>query len=418
MIAQVLILENDTMAMFDKQDEDDDFNGVDLGSRDTIRDVAAMIDQKLRESRFMMIFINGSDEEGRPCHWLSANFLRFLSPPFLHCHTLRFLGLDHYTDDNTMELDGEGCTTKWPFLKTVQVIDMYYTYWIEILSEDRVELMANLMELNIEGVRGWRWASSYQLQKRLPKLQRLRIINPTYDVAAVETTSSDIDDPFQMDTTSLEMLDLSGTSRLMGRNLAVSISMAIHLRVLILDGCDGLDDVMVSSNFSLRSFSMDGYGPTSSHRASTVEIPPEISRPKRRPADADKRRVLPRPLSSLYEDVDTLDKVFLRGLPNLVELDLSGCAIKVLDFESMVVDVPSLKRLFLIGCEHLCAINWGSDDTKALKLKMVCINTRSGSERVLGYARPPSLDAQQKYCMQLHATITDARLIRSLFTPI
>ena len=62
-IAEELKLDPNTMAMFDKQDGEDDFNGVDLGSRDVIPVVAALIDRTLRENRFMMIFINGSDEE-------------------------------------------------------------------------------------------------------------------------------------------------------------------------------------------------------------------------------------------------------------------------------------------------------------------------------------------------------------------
>jgi hypothetical protein len=44
-----------------------------------------------------------------------------------------------------------------------------------------------------------------------------------------------------------------------------------------------------------------------------------------------------------------LENLFVHELPNLVELDLSGCAIKVLDFTTMVTNVPMLKRLFLLG---------------------------------------------------------------------
>mgnify|MGYP002413842537 FL=1 len=51
-----------------------------------------------------------------------------------------------------------------------------------------------------------------------------------------------------------------------------------------------------------------------------------------------------------------MENLFLCWLPNLVELDLSGTAIKILDFKTMVVQVPRLKRLFLIGCKHLRAI--------------------------------------------------------------
>jgi hypothetical protein len=62
-IAEELKLGHKIMAMFEKQDDEDDFSGVDLTSRDAIPDVAKVIYQILRDSRFMMIFLNGSDEE-------------------------------------------------------------------------------------------------------------------------------------------------------------------------------------------------------------------------------------------------------------------------------------------------------------------------------------------------------------------
>jgi len=62
-IAEELRLDHKTMSMFDELDEVDDFNGVDHGSRDRVRSVAAVIDRTLREGRFMMVFINGSGDE-------------------------------------------------------------------------------------------------------------------------------------------------------------------------------------------------------------------------------------------------------------------------------------------------------------------------------------------------------------------
>jgi hypothetical protein len=62
-IAEELNFDHMIMAMFDKQDEVDDFNGVDPGSRDVIRSVSAEIDQALRKSRYLMIFLNGSNDE-------------------------------------------------------------------------------------------------------------------------------------------------------------------------------------------------------------------------------------------------------------------------------------------------------------------------------------------------------------------
>lgn len=62
-IAEELKLNHKTMAMFGEQDEEDDINGVDSASRDVIPEIATVINRTMRESRFMLFFINGSDEE-------------------------------------------------------------------------------------------------------------------------------------------------------------------------------------------------------------------------------------------------------------------------------------------------------------------------------------------------------------------
>jgi hypothetical protein len=81
----------------------------------------------------------------------------------------------------------------------------------------------------------------------------------------------------------------------------------------------------------------------------------------------------------------------------------------------MVVDVPRLMRLFLLGCEKLCAIKWGSDVQRPKLLELICIDTRPR----VGCAQPLSLRAQQKsFQMQVHAIFVDDRLARSLFAPI
>ncbi|XP_062225640.1 uncharacterized protein LOC133924217 [Phragmites australis] len=331
---------------------------------------------------------------------LSCCAFSFASPPFLLCHGLRFLGLDHCTNGNTSA--GEDYT-KWICLCSLWVLDVRYTDWDEILTEEKMNLMANLRELNIEGVCCWQFAS--RLQGRLPYLQRLRIIKPTHEAE----TSIDSSNSF-MDKTKLEILDLSGNSDM--NNLPASLSMASSLQVLILDGCDGLENFVLPSGFpsSLRSFSFDGYG-SASHWKSTVDLPPESSRPKR-PSDANKRDIV-ETLKISLQGCTQLENLFLRGLPNLVELDLSGSAIKVLDFKIMVVDVPNLKRLFLLGCEHLRAIRWGSDDDSFIpqKLELLCIDTRPG--RALGCTRP-SLGQHKSFGLQVHAILADVRLARCL----
>ncbi|XP_062186646.1 uncharacterized protein LOC133890211 [Phragmites australis] len=323
----------------------------------------------------------------------------FASPPFLQCHRLRFLGLDHCMNGYTSA--GEDCT-KWACLLSLWVLDIRYTDWDEILTEEKMDLMANLRELNIEGVSCWQYTS--RLHGRLSYLRRLRIIKPTHQAE----TSIDSSNSF-MDKTKLEILNLSGNKDM--KNLPASLSKVSSLQVLILDGCDGLQNVVLPSGFpsSLTSFSFDGYG-SASHWKSTVDLPPESSRPKR-PSDANKRDV--KTLKINLQGCTQLENLFLRGLPNLMELDLSGSAIKLLDFVTMVVAVPRLKRLFLLGCEHLRGIRWGTSNfIIPQQLELLCIDTRS--KRTLGCTRP-SLRQHKSFRLQVHAILADARLARSLW---
>ncbi|CAL5009145.1 unnamed protein product [Urochloa decumbens] len=219
----------------------------------------------------------------------------FVSPPFLHCHTLRFLGLSFCIDDdnnnNAAELEGGG----WACLQSLWVIDLKYTECAEmLLSEDNVELMANIVELNIEEV-------------------RLRIIKPNYDKAETSLSSDDIiSGSFLMDKTKLEILDLSGNERGM-RNLPASISKASHLQVLIVNHCYGLENVVVPNGLpsSLRSFSFD-----CSYDRNWSQGLPSVG-----------ANVIQASKISL-QGCTRLDNLLIGRLHNLVELDLSGCAIK------------------------------------------------------------------------------------------
>ncbi|KAF8714741.1 hypothetical protein HU200_027262 [Digitaria exilis] len=330
----------------------------------------------------------------------------FISPPFLQCQGLRFLGLDHCTHDNNDEGDNH---TIWACLKSLQVLDLRYTEWDDILSEEKMNIMANLRELNIEAFMCWQLTS--RLHGRLRYLQKLRIIKPTHHM--VNTTLKDWHNSF-VDKIDLEILDLSGNRDM--KNLPGSLSMAKNLQMLILDGCDELENVAVPNGLpsSLRSFSFDGYGPAT-HWESSFKVPLEFTKPMQ-PPDADKRDAKTSKIS--LQGCTQLENLFVRGLPNLVELDLSGCAIKILDLTTMVVNVPALKRLLLLGCEKLRAILWGSSDSLK-NLELLCIDTRP--KRTFGFTEPslakhtqPSL-AKHRHCrLQLNALLADARLARSL----
>ncbi|KAL6652908.1 hypothetical protein ACP70R_011833 [Stipagrostis hirtigluma subsp. patula] len=333
---------------------------------------------------------------------LSFCAFNFASPPFLGCHTLKFLGLDHCTDNK--ESEGK-YSANWAHLDSLLVLDLCYTDWDDILSDEKMEIMADLTELNIEGVRCWRYTS--KLQKRLPCLERLRIMKPIH----CAVTLTDTNDSF-MDKRRLEILDLSDNKDM--KNLPTSISEASNLNMIILDGCDGLENVVLPKGFpsSLRSFSFDGYG-SASCRQSTADLPRLSSRPKP-PSDAANMDV--KTLKISLQGCMQLESLFLRGLPNLIELDLSGSAIKILDFNTMVVDVPNLKRLFLLGCEYLRAIRWINPYVSIQpKLEVLCIDTRP---LWLAGCTQPSIAKHESFRLQIHAILADARLARSLWPAV
>ncbi|CAL4993719.1 unnamed protein product [Urochloa decumbens] len=364
---------------------------------------------------------NGLFKQCIKLHVLSLSYcaFSFSSPPFLHCETLRFLGLDCCTNgDNIVVLDEENGATKWIFLHSLWVLDLRYTDWAMILSNEKMGHMSTLKELNIEGAGSWRYYTS-KTHNRLDHLQKLRIIKPTMSTQA-DASTEDIDNSFMdMANNKLEILDLSGNSDM--KNLPTGLTkVGNSLQVLVLDGCDDLENVVLP-NSSLRSFSFDGYGPAS-HWTSTGELPPQSSRPP----GADKKKDVRISKISL-EGCRHLNTLFLRGLPNLMELDLSGCGIKVFDLRSMMLDVPRLKRLLLLGCENLHAIRWGVDSPPKkwgkipnfpMELELMCIDTRPAEWVLVDGCARPSIAQHKSFQLQVHVVTADARLARSLWDPI
>lgn len=91
----------------------------------------------------------------------------FASPPFFVSQCLRFLGLDHCSDDTT----GSHRSEDWATICGLYVLDLRYTVWNEILSQEKTELMINLRELHVEGARCW--PDNTHLQGRLLNLEKL-----------------------------------------------------------------------------------------------------------------------------------------------------------------------------------------------------------------------------------------------------
>ncbi|CAL5065587.1 unnamed protein product [Urochloa decumbens] len=90
---------------------------------------------------------------------LSQCTFRFQSPPFLCCSNLRFLLLHRCQDDGTSitpddkELHQSGAW--WACFWKLRVLDLRYTDWCWLLSERMMNIMANLRELNVRGIKNW-----------------------------------------------------------------------------------------------------------------------------------------------------------------------------------------------------------------------------------------------------------------------
>uniref|UniRef100_A0ACD5VD17 Uncharacterized protein n=1 Tax=Avena sativa TaxID=4498 RepID=A0ACD5VD17_AVESA len=177
--------------------------------------------------------------------------------------------------------------------------------------------------------------------------------------------------------------------------------------MLILDGCDGLENIVALGRLPppIKYFSLDGYGPAS-QRTPTVELPPIHFRLS---TAEDKNDISTSKIS--LEGCTKLESLFLRGIPNLVEPDLSGTAIKILDFRTMVVQVPRLKRLYLIGCKHLRAIICFQSRFCALipELELMCIDTRAAT-----LSSRPFIDNSRSFGLQVQMVILDARIAHAL----
>jgi hypothetical protein len=253
-------------------------------------------------------------------------------------------------------------------------------------------LMIELRELNmVDAGASWSdWGMANLEMTWLCDLQRLRVISSSTFLRAL---------PF-MDMKKLELLDLSG-------NIAMkdlpNLSVASRLKVLILDGCDGLQHVEPDAiSTSLESFSFDGFGRASRWKSS-LHIPEKGVRPSSRDSYE-----LPKVSKISLEGCAQLQSVFLRGLPNLEELNLSKTAIQALDLDAM--QVKKLERLFLIGCPNLRRVQW---ERRKPPLKLLCVDTREKYGRSMDgdYQRSHSHCQLQDFAQ---VVATDARFLGGL----
>ncbi|EMS62037.1 putative WRKY transcription factor 16 [Triticum urartu] len=296
----------------------------------------------------------------------------FASPPFQCCSNLRFLWLEH-------------CANTWkeqsgaPIFPNLLVFDLRFTDYV--LLPQMIELMTNLRELNTKGIP---WKTISAIWKKLKKLQKLRLTESS-DVVAVDRCSS-------VDMMNLELLDLSGNTHL---ESLPTLSSARSLKILVLDGCSSLDQVALAVERApplLESFCFDGYGPAKDWTHS-IHLPQKELRLKSPLAPVEIVKVTKISLHGCGR----LQNIFLRALPNLEELDLSGTAIKIIDLDAM--DVPKLKKLFLLGCAPSLRDCWG--------LRRLSVVAREGPK--------PVVDCEKDLWDSLEWDGLDARHHPSLF---
>jgi hypothetical protein len=275
----------------------------------------------------------------------------FASPPFQCCRSLRFLWLEHCTNTGK-EQSGV------PIFPDLLVFDLRFTDYV--LLPRMVELMTNLRELNTKGVS---WKTMSHVWKKLEKLYKLRVTKSS-DVFTVDSCSS-------IDMMNLELLDLSSNTHM---EFLPTLSSERSLKMLVLDGCSSLENVILEGAPPLlESFSFDGYGPAENWNHS-IQLPKKELRLQSPIAPIETVQVTKISLHGCGR----LQNIFLRALPNLEDLDLSGTAIKTLDLLAM--DIPKLKKLFLLGCQHLRSLIW-----RALpKLEVLRIDMQ-GKQRSMVY---------------------------------
>ncbi|KAM3318357.1 hypothetical protein ACQJBY_035851 [Aegilops geniculata] len=263
----------------------------------------------------------------------------FAFPPFQSCNNLRFLWLDHCA--NTGKEQGGGAC-----FPNLIVLDLCHTDYA--LQQQMIERMTNLREINTKGVS---WRNISHAWKTLQNVHKLRLTGSS-DVITVDNCSS-------LDMINLELLDLSGN---IGMASLPAMSSAASLKMLVLDGCTNLETVALEGALPLlETFSFDGYGPTEKW-AHPIKLPKKKYRPKSRATPIKEAKVTKISLAGCGR----LQSIFLRALANLDELNLSGTAIKILDLN--VMNVPKLRKLFLLGCRQLCSLGWRGHNLFGLKV--------------------------------------------------
>uniref|UniRef100_A0ACD5ZAP1 Uncharacterized protein n=1 Tax=Avena sativa TaxID=4498 RepID=A0ACD5ZAP1_AVESA len=293
---------------------------------------------------------------------LSRCTFSFSSPPFLCCHSLRFLWLEHCqdlqtrtstTDESQTEVEklDNNTTVLWECFQSLWVLDLCYTDWDLILSARVMDIMCQLRELNVMGAKNWDMS---HLRGRLCNIRKLWVTK----------SMCYFKNDMLSDMESIELLDFSGNKIRQGMTRLSGPTSNNSLKTIIIDGCHGLEVIS-------------------------------------------------------FRDCKELKNLFLKGsLDRLGQLDLSGTKVKTLDLSG--VQSRLLRRIILLGCEKLYAILWPERFkwTDALRIDTTSTSTSAdGGEALHVHPHADRSIHQEKdgvfrYVWKIY--LMDARLLRSL----
>ncbi|KAL6650309.1 hypothetical protein ACP70R_009234 [Stipagrostis hirtigluma subsp. patula] len=318
---------------------------------------------------------------------LSKCTFSFSSPPFLNCSSLRFLLLDHCKDEDAAKAANDSGEEEHhqrhnnqehgACFRKLWVLELSFTDWYWLLSEEALDLMAELRELNVKGVKNWR--ISHLCHNSGVKSNNCKLCN----LVTLRVTSEPVD------------IDSSdNTNQLLPLEAFPDLSRSRILKTLVLDGCVELEELGLNVlPPSLESFSF------------TSKVNTKIK-------------------SISFQGCTRLERLFLNGLfRNLVDLDMSGTTVKSLDLSA----IPSLRRLFLLGCEKLRTILWPPkgkepilevlhiDTTQAALARKGKSTTEPRDDRSAGPSSALVQGCNQTPIdLEVCIVLRDARLLRSL----
>uniref|UniRef100_A0A0E0J9H5 NB-ARC domain-containing protein n=1 Tax=Oryza nivara TaxID=4536 RepID=A0A0E0J9H5_ORYNI len=275
---------------------------------------------------------------------LSQCTFSFTSPPFLGCSSLRFLLLDRCKDKDKLcsgstpnstsagDTEKETSISSGACFQKLWVLDLSYTDWYWLLSVEAQDLMVELRELNVKGVKHWSIShllrddnnSSTGVGSSTKPLGLLNLVK--LQVATEPIT----EDQHQSQVSQQDQVAVT---------LFPNLSSCKIIKTIILDGCFELTRIDPHDlPPSLESFSF-----SSSSNDNDVDVTAKIE-------------------NISFRGCTQLKSVLLRGVfERLKQLDVSGTCIKTLDLRSMRGNW-SLKELLLLGCKELRAILWPKQD--------------------------------------------------------